>query len=93
MDTKNLIIVNGETENALGVLAYYSVANILVNKIEFQQIGMDFGFSKIKPCRESVADAFRNATSSINERFTVKDAYGQIKTYRIYCRDNKRGRL
>ena len=90
MNTNNLIVVNGETENALGVLVYYSAANILVNKLKFQQIGMELGLSKFKPHRESAADAFRNATSSINERFTVKGASGQLKTYRIYCRDNKR---
>ena len=90
MQMNNLIAVDGNTEGILGKFMYYSLANILIDKVTFQQIGIDFGFSKVKPNRESASDAFRNATSNIYQRITVKDINNKMQIYRIYCRDNKR---
>jgi hypothetical protein len=81
--------VTQDTEGVLGKILYYSVSNILIDREEFQQIGKDFGLAKVKPARESAADAFSKATTALYERITVKN--GSTPTvYRIYCRNNKR---
>jgi hypothetical protein len=78
-----------ETEEILGKILYYSVSNILIDRVEFQRIGKEFGLAKIKPARESPNDAFSKATTALNERVEVKVG-NSATTYRVYCRKNKR---
>jgi hypothetical protein len=89
MKLNDYMAVTQDTEGVLGKILYYSVSNILIDRDEFQQIGKDFGLSKVKPARESPSDAFSKATTALYERITVKN--GSTPTvYRIYCRNNKR---
>ena len=88
MDMNNFIAVQSNTEGILGKLVYYSVSNVLIDKLTFCNIGTQLGLVKIKPSRESAADAFRNATSALYDRVTVMDG-GRTQIHRVYCRDNK----
>jgi len=89
MKLSDYMAVTQDTEGVLGKIIYYSVSNILIDRDEFQQIGKDFGLAKVKPARESPADAFSKATTALYERITVKN--GSTPTiYRVYCRNNKR---
>ena len=89
MNMNNFIAVNENTEEILGKLVYYSVSNVLIDKVKFCEIGTQLGLTKVKPARESASDAFRNATGAIYER-TVLKSIGQTRIIRVYCRDNKR---
>ena len=89
MNMNNFIAVNENTEGILGKLIYYSVSNVLIDKAKFCEIGTQLGLTKVKPARESLTDAFRNATSAIYDRITAK-SNGSTRIYRVYCRDNKR---
>jgi len=89
MKLNDYIAVTQDTEGILGKILYYSVSNILIDRVEFQRIGSDFGLAKTKPARESAADAFSKATTALYERVTVKN--GSTPTiFRVYCRNNKR---
>lgn len=88
-ELNKFIAVKEQNEEILGKIVYYSVAGILIDREEFQQIGKDFSLVKYKPARESASEAFRKATSCLYGRYTVKDNNYPV-TYRIYTRDNKR---
>lgn len=86
---ENLIAVQENTGGIIGKFLYYSTSNILIPKTKFIEIGQAFGLPKYKPAKESKSGAYRNATTAIKDRITVKDATG-THVYRVYCRDNKR---
>lgn len=86
---ENLMAVQDKTKGIIGKFLYYSTSNILIKKSEFIEIGMSFGLPKYKPAKESKSGAYRNATTAIKDRITIKDGAG-MRIYRIYCRDNKR---
>ena len=86
----NLMAVHQDSEGIIGKFFYYSTSGILIPKVKFIEIGQAFGLPKFKPAKESKAGAYRNATTALRERVTVKDADGRAHVYRIYCRDNKK---
>lgn len=86
---ENLMAVQENTNGIIGKFFYYSTSNILIKKSEFIEIGMSFGLPKYKPAKESKSGAYRNATTAIKDRITIKDGAG-MRVYRIYCRDNKK---
>ena len=81
--------VHQDSEGIIGKFFYYSTSSILIPKVKFIEIGQAFGLPKFKPAKESKAGAYRNATTALRERVTVKDADGRAHVNRIYCRDNK----
>ena len=86
---ESFMAVNENTDGIIGKFFYYSTSKILIRKDEFINVGMSFGLPKYKPAKESKSGAYRNATTAIKDRVTVKDATG-THVYRIYCRDNKK---
>lgn len=86
----SLMAVHQDSEGIIGKFFYYSTSSILIPKVKFIEIGQAFGLPKFKPAKESKAGAYRNATTALRERVTVKDADGRAHVYRIYCRDNKK---
>lgn len=86
---ENLMAVQENTNGIIGKFLYYSISNLLIEKSKFIEIGMSFGLPKYKPAKESKSGAYRNATTAIKDRITIKDGAG-MRVYRIYCRDNKR---
>ena len=89
MQMNNFMAVHDNAEGIIGKFFYYSTSNLLVPKDKFVEIGQAFGLPKVKPAKESKAGAYRNATTSIKDRVTVKGVTG-TQVYRIYCRDNKK---
>lgn len=85
----NLMAVQNSTDGILGKFLYYSLANVLIDREKFQEIGRMHNLAKIKPCRESTSDAFRNATGDISKR-VVNKFLGHTEIHRIYFRDNHR---
>lgn len=86
---ENFIAVLEHTDGIIGKFLYYSTSNILIERTKFIEIGQSFGLPKCKPAKESKSGAYRNATTAIKDRITVKDGAG-TRVYRIYCRDNKK---
>ena len=86
---EKFIAVQEHTDGIIGKFLYYSTSNILIERTKFIEIGQSFGFPKFKPAKESKSGAYRNATTAIKDRITVKDSSG-THVYRIYCRDNKK---
>ena len=86
----SLMAVHQDSKGIIGKFFYYSTSSILIPKVKFIEIGQAFGLPKFKPAKESKAGAYRNATTALRERVTVKDADGRAHVYRIYCRDNKK---
>ena len=84
------IVVQNNTDESqlLGKFLYYSLADVLVQKEDFERIctALDFPYSGR---RISVVDAFKNATGKVTRR-TVAGASGSQEIFRIYCRDNMR---
>ena len=89
MQMNNFMAVHHNAEGIIGKFFYYSTSNLLIPKDKFVEIGRAFGLPKVKPAKESKAGAYRNATTAIKDRVTVKGANG-TQVYRIYCRDNKK---
>lgn len=89
MQMNNFMAVHDNAEGIIGKFFYYSTSNLLVPKDKFIEIGQAFGLPKVKPAKESKAGAYRNATTAIKDRVTVKGVAG-TQVYRIYCRDNKK---
>lgn len=82
------IAVNEKAEGIIGKIFYFSTARILIPKTKFIEIGNAFGLPKFKPAKESKSGAYRNATTAIKDRVTVKNSSG-THVYCIYCRNNK----
>ena len=86
----NFMIVQNSTDESrlLGKFLYYSLADVLVKKEDFERIcnALDFPYAGR---RISTVDAFRNATGKVTRR-TVAGASGSQEIFRIYCRDNMR---
>ena len=89
MQMSNFMAVHDNAEGIIGKFFYYSTSNLLVPKDKFIEIGQAFGLPKVKPAKESKDGAYRNATTAIKDRVTVKGVTG-TQVYRIYCRDNKK---
>ena len=87
---KNFMVVQNSTDMSqlLGKFLYYSLADVLVKKEDFERIcnALDFPYAGR---RISAVDAFRNATGKVTRR-TVAGASGSQEIFRIYCRDNMR---
>lgn len=85
----NFMVVQNNTDESrlLGKFLYYSLADVLVKKEDFERIchALDFPYAGR---RISVVDAFKNATGKVTRR-TV-GAGGTQEIFRIYCRDNRR---
>lgn len=81
------IAVNENNEKIIGKMFYFSTARILIPKAKFIEVGNAFGLPKFKPAKESKAGAYRNATTAIKDRVTVRGTNG-TQTYCIYCRNN-----
>ena len=79
----------GDKAHMLGKFLYFSLANLLVDKVELSKLCEDMGIPYAGGTRLSVGDAFRSATGDIRERVPVT-AMGETNIYRAYCRDNKR---
>ena len=84
-----MVVQNSTDESQLlGKFLYYSLADVLVQKEDFERIctALDFPYAGR---RISVVDAFKNATGKVTRR-TVAGASGSQEILRIYCRDNMR---
>ena len=84
-----MVVQNSTDESRLlGKFLYYSLADVLVQKEDFERIctALDFPYTGR---RISVVDAFKNATGKVTRR-TVAGASGSQEIFRIYCRDNMR---
>lgn len=84
-----MVVQNSTDESQLlGKFLYYSLADVLVQKENFERIctALDFPYTGR---RISVVDAFKNATGKVTRR-TVAGASGSQEIFRIYCRDNMR---
>lgn len=79
---------NLDENQLLGKFVYYSLADVLVDKTEFENIcnSMNFPYSGR---RISVVDAFRSATGRVMRRVEANGS-GSQEIFRIYCRDNMR---
>lgn len=87
---KNMLGVgNGEKQNMLGKLLYFSLPSILVEKDKLSELCDSMGIYYAGGNRLSVSDAFRSATGDIRER-VVSQQNDEQQIYLIYCRDNKR---
>lgn len=87
--TQFMVVQNSTDENQLlGKFLYYSLADVLVKKDDFERIcnALDFPYAGR---RISTVDAFRNATGKVTRR-TVSGSGGTQEIFRIYCRDNQR---
>ena len=62
---------NGEKQNMLGKLLYFSLPSILVEKAQLSELCESMGIYYAGGNRLSVADAFRSATGDIKERVVV----------------------
>ncbi len=89
MNMGDYMAVNDHAAGIIGKFFYYSTSNILIYKQKFIEIGQSYGLPKYKPAKESKSCAYRNATTAIKDRVTVRGANG-TNVYRIYCRDNKK---
>lgn len=78
----------GDAQNMLGKFLYFSLSNLLVEKVQLSELCESMGISYSGGTRLSVADAFRSATGDIKERKPVTVA-GETNIYLVYCRDNK----
>lgn len=85
--TRNTIIV--EEQKPGGIAAYFSLANLLVDKDELSSLCESMGIPYTGSTRLSLGDAFRSATGDIRERVPVT-VDGETNIYLAYCRDNKR---
>ena len=66
---KNMLGVgNGEKQNMLGKLLYFSLPSILVEKDKLSELCDSMGIYYAGGNRLSVSDAFRSATGDIRER-------------------------
>ncbi|MDL2288129.1 hypothetical protein LJC32_01970 [Oscillospiraceae bacterium OttesenSCG-928-F05] len=89
---KNLsdfMAVDKSNSAILGKLLYYSLSNILIERDVLNTICTDMGIP-VSPVRKiSAIDAFKRATAALrlSDKTTV---YGEPRTYKVYCRDNKR---
>lgn len=84
-----MVVQNSTDESQLlGKFLYYSLADVLVQKEDFERIctALDFPYAGR---RISAVDAFKNATGKVTRR-TVAGASGSQEIFRIYCRDNMR---
>ena len=72
-----------------GNAAYFSLANLLVDKDELSSLCESMGIPYTGSTRLSLGDAFRSATGDIRERVPVT-VDGETNIYLAYCRDNKR---
>lgn len=92
MSVKRLMIVNSETgeqEEILGKYMYYSFPKLIVKAEKVKDICEQIGFP-VKVCdTPSITDAFRSATGNIYDKIDLETG-GEIKTCKIYCRDNMR---
>lgn len=79
---------NLDETQLLGKFVYYSLADVLVDKTEFENIcdSMNFPYAGR---RISVVDAFKNATGRVTRSITQTSS-GVQEIFRIYCRDNMR---
>ena len=87
--TQFMVVQNSTDENQLlGKFLYYSLADVLVKKEDFERIcnALDFPYAGR---RISTVDAFRNATGKVTRR-TISGSGGTQEIFRIYCRDNQR---
>ena len=86
----NFRVVQNSTDESrlLGKFLYYSLADVLVKKEDFERIcnALDFPYAGR---RISAVDAFRNATGKVTRR-TVSGSGGTQEIFRVYCRDNQR---
>lgn len=85
------IAVPSDGEGVLGKILYYSLSSVLVDKRRLMEICEDIGFPHNADKRVALSDAFRSATGDIYDSKVVSD-YGENRTIKIYCRDNKSGR-
>lgn len=77
----------GDEAHVLGKFLYFSLASVMVDKEELDQLCKDLGMPYTSSARLSVSDAFRSATGDIKERKVVRHD-GEQKILSIYCRDN-----
>ena len=86
----NFMVVQNSTDESqlLGKFLYYSLADVLVKKEDFERIcnALDFPHAGR---RISTVDAFKSATGKVTRR-TVSGSGGTQEIFRIYCRDNQR---
>ena len=86
----NFMVVQNSTDESqlLGKFLYYSLADVLVKKEDFERICNALNFPYAGR-RISVVDAFKNATGRVMRR-TDAGSGGTREIFRIYCRDNQR---
>lgn len=86
----SFMVVQNSTDESqlLGKFLYYSLADVLVKKEDFERICNALNFPYAGR-RISVVDAFKNATGRVMRR-TNAGAGGRQEIFRIYCRDNQR---
>lgn len=86
---ENLMGVAQENESILGKFLYFSLSNVLIDREKLIEICEDMSLP-VKPSnRIGSADAFKSATGDIYDRIVKKD-HGELKIYKIYCRDNQK---
>ena len=82
----NFMIVQNSTDESrlLGKFLYYSLADVLVKKEDFERI---CNAPTLCGTAHLNVDAFGNATGKVTRR-TVSGSGGTQEIFRIYCRSN-----
>lgn len=88
MNMSNFIAVDENSEGILGKLAYFTLGGLMVPKQTCIEIGQTLGMPRVKPSKESTANAFRCATSAVYDR-VVTGAGSNRSIHRVYFRDNQ----
>ena len=78
-----MAVKNGDNEDVLGKLLYFSLSNVLVYKDELQEICNAIGIPYTGKTQVSNINAFRSATGDIHDR--IVDG---TNIYKVYFRDN-----
>lgn len=79
----------GDESLMLGKFLYYSLASLLVKKVDLEELCLKMNIPYTGGKRVSAGDAFRSATGDIRQRIVVNHG-GETTIYMVYCRDNKR---
>lgn len=83
----DLMAVNKDNGEVLGKFVYFSLSNVLVEKLALESICDAVGLPYSGGARTSDINAFRSATGDIYKRVV---SGGEI--FKVYCRDNERSK-
>lgn len=80
---------SGDESQMLGKFLYFSLANLLVKKVDLEELCLKMNIPYAGGKRVSAGDAFRSATGDIRQRIVARHG-AETTIYMVYCRDNKR---